>query len=179
VSCESERWGFPHAKCSSSRIPVTELAVRPSASSPLQPSLSLLRPLNNPPSMHSLLSGTKWSTIISHRWRYPSAHINELEAHAFLLSLRWLLSSPSSFGSRIFSLIDSSAVYYGVLKGRSSSSLYGLIRRISALLLCSCCQVLPIWVPSSWNPADRPSRAPTWTKLRSVLPHLSHAAEVE
>lgn len=163
LNAESERWSFPHFKCESSTASPLfvspTLAIRPSsAASLLQPALSLLPPLNNFVSMRSLVSSAQWSTLISHRWCYPSCHINHLETHAFILSLRWYLSTSASMSSRFYSLVDSSALYYGLRKGRSSSSLFGLFRYVAALLLSSGCCVLPVWVPSEWNPADKPSR---------------------
>jgi hypothetical protein len=165
IKCENERWAFPHNNMSLSddtlaRYPPCHLtAICPTSSQPHQPSLHLLPSLNNPASMLSLIESSPWCTIISHAWHYRDHHINEKEAHAFLLSLRWLLSYPSSFSCRFFSLIDSSAVYYGLCKGRSSSStLFGLFRRAAALLLSCDCRVMPLWISSKWNPADRPSR---------------------
>lgn len=106
----------------------------------------------------SLLASCSWSTIISSHWRRRS-HINSLELHSVLLALRWEISRPRSLDTRLLLLTDSSVVYYGLCKGRSSSPfLLSLYRRYAALVLASGLSVLPIWVPSASNPADAASR---------------------
>jgi len=110
-------------------------------------------------SFYSLVSGLSWSTIISHRWRDSSEHINSLELRAVLLSVHWLLSFPSSLTSRVYLLVDSTVALYSLWKGRSSSPLLLLIlRKISSLLLASGMMLMTSWIPSEVNPADEPSR---------------------
>ena len=65
-------------------------------------------------------SSSHWSTVISSQWR-RTQHINELELVSLLLSLRWTLSHPDCIGRQLHVLVDSTSVYYGVNKGRSSS----------------------------------------------------------
>lgn len=72
--------------------------------------------------------------------------------------IRWLLSSPKYLNSRTFVLLDSAVLFYSIFKGRSSSSLFPIIRQISSMLLASNISLLPVWIPSKWNPADKPSR---------------------
>ena len=106
----------------------------------------------------SLLSTTSWSTIISSPWR-REAHINELELHSVLLAIRWALSQPVFSNSRMCLLTDSSVVFYGLQKGRSSApALLSLFRRYAALVLAGGLSIMPVWIPSSANPADAPSR---------------------
>lgn len=157
---ESQRWGVPHHRTFSQQFmsvtshhgPVDKL---------YQPCLYLTPRLDNPRSFTSHLYGADvhWRRIISYRWKYDE-HINVLEARAMLLSLRWLCSSPTSnMKSTCFSITDSSSVYYSLVKGRSSARLlYPVICSINALLLASSITVLPVWVPSRWNPADAASR---------------------
>jgi hypothetical protein len=100
----------------------------------------------------------RWSTIVSSPWRSPE-HINALELRAALLSLHWLLSYPSAHSSRVYLLVDSTVALFALWKGRSSSPrLLVILRKISALLLASGTTLLPGWLPSAVNPADRPSR---------------------
>jgi hypothetical protein len=100
----------------------------------------------------------RWSTIVSSPWRSPE-HINALELRAALLSLHWLLSYPSAHSSRVYLLVDSTVALFALWKGRSSSPrLLVILRKISALLLASGTMLLPGWLPSAVNPADRPSR---------------------
>jgi hypothetical protein len=99
-----------------------------------------------------------WSTAIASAWR-RSQHINELELLSLLLSLRWVLSHPNSINRQLHVLVDSSSVYFGVNKGRSSSPrMLALLRRFAALTLASGVSVLTGWVPSALNPADHASR---------------------
>jgi hypothetical protein len=100
----------------------------------------------------------RWSTVISSRWR-RTQHINELELVSLLLSLRWALSHPNSIGRQLHVLVDSTSVYFGVNKGRSSSPrMLALLRRFAALALAGGVSVLTGWVPSILNPADHASR---------------------
>jgi hypothetical protein len=100
----------------------------------------------------------RWSTILSSTWR-RSQHINELELTSLLLSIRWVLSHPDAVGRRLHVLVDSSSVYFGVNKGRSSSpAMLALLRRFAALILASGLTVLTGWIPSALNPADNASR---------------------
>ena len=104
------------------------------------------------------LAAPKWSVLIASRWRHEH-HINVLELHAALLSLRHALSFPDSASSRIFTLVDSAVAYYSLWKGRSSSQqLLPALRQINAHLLVSGASLQPCWIPSEWNPADAPSR---------------------
>jgi hypothetical protein len=109
--------------------------------------------------VHLLTSpSVQWSTVISSQWR-RSQHINELELQSLLLSLRWALSHPSSISRQLHVLLDSSSVYFGVNKGRSSSPrMLALLRRFAALTLASGVSLLTGWVPSALNPADQASR---------------------
>jgi hypothetical protein len=107
---------------------------------------------------YSHVLSTRWSIILSHRWR-AWEHINALELRAVLLSLHWLLSFPSSHLSRVYLLVDSMVAFFTLWKGRSSSpKLLLVLRKISALLLASGVMLLPGWIPSEVNPADAPSR---------------------
>ena len=104
------------------------------------------------------ISSYPWSVIISKAWIH-NEHINLLELRAVLLALHWVLSYPSSIGSRVYCLVDSTVTFFSLWKGRSSKpKLLLLIRKINALLLASGIGLLCGWVPSECNPADGPSR---------------------
>jgi hypothetical protein len=99
-----------------------------------------------------------WTTWISTPWRYAQ-HINALEMSSVVLALRRILSSPQSVGRRILLMSDSSSVAFTLMKGRSSApALISGMRKCAALLLASSCQLQILWIPTSFNPADDPSR---------------------
>lgn len=117
---------------------------------------------------YSSVSSSRWSTIISSRWRDDSEHINALELRAALLAVHWCLSFPSSLNRRVFLLLDSSVALFSLWKGRSSSpSLLFILRKISALLLAGGVSLLCGWIPSEVNPADGPSRQVQKALVRS------------
>jgi hypothetical protein len=137
-----------------------------------QPALHKLTALPNPPSFDKLLKRQRWRVIVNHPWRYKyksvagaatknagsGAHINALESNSLLLGLRWLSSRRDGMRHRVIMCVDSSVLCYALLKGRSSSSLHVKVREISGLCLALDVRVLPVWIPSAWNPADAPSR---------------------
>ena len=85
------------------------------------------------------------------------AHINVLEGEAFVLFLRWLLRCRRHFSKRVVVLLDSSVWVGAAAKGRSSSQLNRLLRKVAALVMVGDLLHL-ILVPSSENPSDGPSR---------------------
>ena len=100
----------------------------------------------------------RWSTVLSTAWQRPQ-HINELEFVSVLLSIRWVLSHPDACHRQLLLLVDSSSVYFGIRKGRSSSpAMLAHLRRFAALTLASGLTVLTGWIPSALNPADEASR---------------------
>jgi hypothetical protein len=107
---------------------------------------------------HLGLSESDFATIFSVKARHK-AHINILEAEAYLLWLRWLLRSRKHHGTRATCFVDSKVVLGGVAKGRSSSRpLLRVLRKIGALHLAG--DILPrlIYIPTSSNPSDAASR---------------------
>jgi hypothetical protein len=116
-----------------------------------------IAPYTMHPAVDSLLR-LRWRTIVSSPVRVP-AHIASLEATAATLGLRWALSTPSAVGSTILFLSDNSAVTCAIAKGRSSSfRLHQNICRFAALCLASGSIATVVWIPTSANPADSPSR---------------------
>jgi hypothetical protein len=107
---------------------------------------------------HLRLEASDFKTIFSTKAR-QSAHINILEAEAYLLWLRWLLRSGTRHSVRTVCLVDSKVVLGGVNKGRSSSlPILRVLRRTAALQLAGDLLVRLIYVPTECNPADAPSR---------------------
>lgn len=103
--------------------------------------------------------GCPFKTAISTRWRQGD-HINILELEAALLSTRHMLRSPVTNGHRVNILIDSTVVIGAVAKGRSSSYRLNIrLRRLAALQLIGNLTLVPHWVPTAINPADKPSRS--------------------
>lgn len=100
----------------------------------------------------------EWKTVFAGRWRHHE-HINVLELRTIYLALRWCASLPRTVAKRIYVMCDSQVVVAGLHRGRSSSrSLLCIYRRLSALCLALDLCIVPMWVRSEDNPADRPSR---------------------
>jgi len=109
--------------------------------------------------VYSAVAASPWTTLVSSRWQDATEHINTLELRAALLAVHWLLSYPSSLTSRAYLLVDSTAAFFSLWKGRSSSPrLLLVLRKICALLLASGLMLMVGWLPSAVNPADAPSR---------------------
>ncbi|CAE7038342.1 PDE9A [Symbiodinium natans] len=97
-----------------------------------------------------------FSDVFSVRRKHP-AHINVLEGEAFILFLRWLLRSRKHHSHRVVILVDSAVWLGAAAKGRSSSQLNRLLRRMAALTMAGDLQLHLILVPSQENPSDAPS----------------------
>jgi len=99
-----------------------------------------------------------FSTVVKAKAAY-AGHAGALEAGAVNLALRWLARTRCWHARRTPLLCDAQAVLSAIRKGRSSApSLIREIRRTGALLLAMQCLLFISYVPSEWNPADRPSR---------------------
>jgi hypothetical protein len=99
-----------------------------------------------------------FSTVVSKRarWKAPPGL---LECHALVLGLRWLARSSANHGKRQVCLVDAKAVLGAFAKGRSSARAFQrVIRTGAAVTLASGSLVRYLYIPSEWNPADRPSR---------------------
>ena len=101
----------------------------------------------------------KWKIAISNIWKH-NAHINVLELYAETLAMSWILRKGSPCTPRRFVLLqDSQVAVFAGTKGRSSSlPLLRALRRTAALLLGGNLYVDRLWLPSTANPADGPSR---------------------
>ncbi|CAE7362247.1 PDE9A [Symbiodinium pilosum] len=99
----------------------------------------------------------QFSDVFSVRSKF-SAHINVLEGEAFVLFLKWLLRSTRHHSTRVVVLLDSAVFLGAAAKGRSSSQLNRLLRKAASLTMAGNLQLHLVFVPSSENPADYPSR---------------------
>ena len=99
----------------------------------------------------------EFTDVFSVQSSFP-AHINVLEGEVFVLFLRWLLRSRQHHSKRVVVLLDSSVWVGAAAKGRSSSQLNRLLRKVAALVMVGNLQLHLILVPSSENPSDAPSR---------------------
>jgi len=103
---------------------------------------------------------TIFALVYQWQWKFREGnHINELELYSVLSAVKWLLSKPATVGVRLMIMTDNQSVYYGVRKGRSSSSrMLLLLRKLNALLLVSGVTLHVAWVQTAVNPADYGSR---------------------
>ena len=92
-------------------------------------------------------------------------HINIEEGRALLHFVKWVLRSQARFCRRVVLLVDSKVVIGAVTKGRSSSlQLNALLRKLAALCFAGGIVLHCVFVPTSHNPSDWPSRGgpETW-----------------
>lgn len=100
----------------------------------------------------------EFKTIISSKAKWP-AHSGVLEAHGYLLGLKWLARHAAKHHHKVPFLVDAKAVIGAAAKGRSSSRALRTVLR-SCAAHCLACDILPqlVYIPSESNPADGPSR---------------------
>jgi len=111
---------------------------------------------------HLPLRQSNFSTVVGCPFKHV-AHPGVLEAHGVRLALQWIGRTHSKYGTRQPLLIDAQAILGAVAKGRSSAySIKRIVRHISAMALAMDIIVLPIYIPSEFNPADKPSRGPAF-----------------
>ena len=106
----------------------------------------------------SFLKDEDWQLCVSAKMSIRE-HITLLEGRGIVAALRHKLRNSSMFGKRHLHLNDNLAAVLITDKGRTSSpSMLRVSRRITALLLASGCLLVPRWIPSEWNVADKGSR---------------------
>ncbi|CAE7542598.1 unnamed protein product [Symbiodinium natans] len=108
----------------------------------------------------SRLSATEkdFKTVISSKAKWP-AHSGVLEAHAYLLALRWVARHAAKHGSKVPLLVDAKVVVGAVTKGRSSAkALRHALRSVAAVSMAANLLPRAVYIPSESNPADAPSR---------------------
>ena len=106
---------------------------------------------------------TDWHVAV--RCTYPAtsrvrhAHINEKEAGALVLAIRWAARSRRTRRCRLVVQSDSAAAVCAMRKGRSSQlGMRRHCRRLAALTLAHGITAEFRWVATDRNMADRPSR---------------------
>jgi hypothetical protein len=106
-----------------------------------------------------LIPNARWGIIIASRVK-KKARIEALEAHAALLSLRWLVSRKHRAKTAVL-LIDSTVVVGALAKGRTSAfHVLVVVRKIAAIAIGLGMRLIVVWIPSELNSADYPSRHP-------------------
>ena len=107
---------------------------------------------------HSFFHEDDWRLCFAAKMEHQE-HITLLEGRGIIAALRHKLRDSSMFGQRHLHFNDNLAAVLIIDKGRSSSpSMLRVSRRIAALLLASACILVPRWIPSEWNVADKGSR---------------------
>lgn len=108
--------------------------------------------------VREFVSSRPWRVVLSYPWRHET-HINELEAAAILIAVRWFATQQPC--CRRVLLLSDSAVFLGVLAtGRSSASpMMRYARHVGAVLLAHDLDLNLVHVPTDSNPADAPSRS--------------------
>ena len=100
----------------------------------------------------------KWQVVGRHQWREVQS-MPVLEGRAALHAIRHTIRSRQGFGMRHVILTDSMTAAVAYDKGRASSyKLRRVLEQASALTLASGSMFRMRWIPSEWNPADRPSQ---------------------
>ena len=99
-----------------------------------------------------------FKTIISFKAKWL-AHWGVLEAHGYLLGLKWLARHAAKHHHKVPFLVDAKTVIGAAAKDRSSARALRTVLR-SCAAHCLACDILPslVYIPSESNPADRPSR---------------------
>ena len=85
---------------------------------------------------------------------WSADHISILEGEALCLLVRWILRSRFRHCARVVAMLDSKVVLGVAAKGRSSSRLSFVLRRLAALELAGELMLYFILVPSAENPSD-------------------------
>ena len=99
-----------------------------------------------------------WRTIYAGRYRHAE-YIGVLEGRAYLWALRRAARDRSTHDTRRLFLLDNFGVVCSMTKQRSHHHcMLQFGRRAGAIQLAT--RILPAlrWIPSEWNPADKPSR---------------------
>ena len=99
-----------------------------------------------------------WQNILLTKWK-STAHINELECRAALLTLQWRCRSINRLACRWLTLLDSFVAIAVLTKRRSSSYVLNrVIRRFAVLELATFSMSAFGFARSHLNPADKGSR---------------------
>ena len=108
--------------------------------------------------VHLPLRKSAFTTLFSIRAK-DATHSGHMEATAVLLTLRRLVRSGGQQHSHVMLLVDATAVVGALRKGRSSApTLKHVTQNIAALALAAGIRLHVLYVHTSSNPADAPSR---------------------
>lgn len=110
--------------------------------------------------------------------RKKLAHINILEGEAFVLLLRWILRARARHSARVVILVDSAVWLGAAAKGRSSTALNRLLRKVAALQTAGDLMTYLVLVPSAENPSDAPSRGIRF-KRKTAYGKMSHIGRLQ
>jgi hypothetical protein len=105
-------------------------------------------------------------------------HINVLEGEALVILIRWILRSRARHATRVVVIVDSKVLAGAASKGRSSSRLNRVLRRLAALELAGDLMLMLVVAPSSENPSDVPSRG-EWRKKHPSTSEQRHQRVVQ
>ena len=114
-----------------------------------------------------------FDVIFSVRITEPG-HINLEEARALVLYVKWVLRRKERFCHRVVVLVDSKVVIGAATKGRSSSQpLNAILRRLAALCFAGGLVLHCVFISTSHNPGDWPSRGGPELRRRRRLDRAS------
>ncbi|CAE7827088.1 unnamed protein product [Symbiodinium sp. CCMP2592] len=100
-----------------------------------------------------------WKEICGWKWSPCEDHINRLELRAIYTTIRWRVLRRKQLRVRFLHLTDSMVCLHVLNRGRSSSlKIQTLMYRLSSLVLATGLHLIPAYVSTNSNPADRPSR---------------------
>ena len=101
----------------------------------------------------------RWTWRVIQSYSLKSAHINVLEMWAILNALVWKLQDAGEVALRHVHVSDSQVCLSALAKGRTTSKALRIpLQKINALLLVSRSLPYYVYVDTSVNPADAPSR---------------------
>ena len=100
-----------------------------------------------------------WREICGWKWPPCDDHINRLELRAIYTTIRWRVLRQKQLRVRFLHLTDSMVCLHVLNRGRSSSlKIQTLMYRLCSLVLATGLHLIPAYVSTNSNPADRPSR---------------------
>ena len=100
----------------------------------------------------------QWQLKVRGRWRGDEGILRG-EGRALVLALRHRLRAVRARGRRILALVDNLALCLALGKGRAAAPAANrTCREVLALSVLGDVAVRARWIPSEFNPADRPSR---------------------
>eukprot|EP00971_Amphidinium_carterae_P085828 1697940-Amphidinium_carterae.3 len=115
-------------------------------------------PLERDFMMEKVLATTQFKEAFRFKF-HSEGHINKLEGHAAKAAIKYAVCDQRQWGQRTVLLIDSQVVLHVLQRGRSSSfGLNQIMRSLLPHLLGSRMTICPLWVHTSCNPADDPTR---------------------